>query len=239
MLDLSKEVTIFVITTDKSCNYDECIKALKAQNVFFNIIIIKNYHPMSNAFQQMINKCETAYYIQVDEDMILYPNAIETMYNEIIKTPNNISIVAFMLKDIHLNFPICGVKIYKHSTLKKYPYNLTCLSCEVEQIDRMKIDGYTFYTSTQIVGDHSPDWTNVSIFERYFNIMEKYKKFKYDWMKDIPNKLWEILKDNTTKQNLFALLGAYTSIIKSDTEQSEKDYTQEERPELVKLKSLI
>ena len=36
---------------------------------------------MSKALQEMINRCKTKYYVEVDEDMILQPNAIELLYN--------------------------------------------------------------------------------------------------------------------------------------------------------------
>jgi len=233
------DLTVFVITTDKSINYEDCIEALKNQSVGFKLFAISNYHPMSKAFQQMINQCQTPYYVQVDDDMILYPNAIEDMYNAIIKSRKEISMVAFMLKDVHLNFPICGVKIYKHDIFKKYPYNLSCLSCEVEQTDRMKRDGYTFITKQKIVGDHSPNWTDETIFERYYNLMEKYKEFKYNWLERVPLKLWNILKKNPTKNNLYALLGAYTSIIKEEIEHKEKDYTLGKKKELIRMETFM
>ena len=239
MTNLSDKVTVFVITTDKSVNYEECIKALKAQTVLFDIIVIKNFHPMPKAFQQMIERCETPYYAQVDDDMILYPNAIEKMYEAIIQSPKLVSMVAFMLKDIHLNFEISGVKIYKHQIFKKYPYKLSCLSCEVEQTNRMVKDGYYITTVQEVVGDHSPKWTNEAIFERYYNLMEKFKEFKYGWLENLPQKLWEILKSNPTQQNLFAVLGAYTSIIKKGIEHKERDFMEDKRPEFQKMNLFI
>lgn len=237
MKDLSKEVTVFVITTSRSCNYDECIEALKHQTVKVDIIVIKDFHPMSKAFQKMIDRCMTPYYVQVDDDMILYPNAIETMYEEIIKTDKKTSMISFWLNDVHLKFHIHGVKIYKHNVFKKYPYNFECLSCEVEQTSRMERDGYkVLLNESQALGDHSPRWTNDGIFERYFNLMEKYKKFEYGWMKNLPNRLWEIFKINPSKQNLYAILGAYTSIIKEGIENKEKDYTEGKKQEFSKAK---
>ena len=234
--NLIDELTVFVITTKKSVNYDECISALKAQNVLFDIIVIKDFHPMSKAFQKMIDKCKTPYYVQVDDDMILYPNAIERMYNCVIETDKKTSMISFQLLDVHLKMNIHGVKIYKHSIFKKYPYNLNCLSCEVEQISRMEKNGFHYLSSKEVLGNHSPNWTDDGIFERYFNLMEKCKKFEYYWMKALPSKLWEILKANPTKQNLYAVLGAYTSIISSQLENKEKDFTESKRIEFSKSK---
>jgi hypothetical protein len=52
-----------------------------------------------------------------------------------------------MLKDTHLDFNLYGIKGYKHNILKKYPYNLEIISCEVEQVKRFQNDGYDNYKS--------------------------------------------------------------------------------------------
>jgi len=238
-IDLTNELTVFVITTDRSVNYNDCIEALKSQNSIFNIVVIRNFYPMSRAFQKMIDNCKTPYYIQVDDDMIMYPNSIETMYNAIINSDKKEAMICFKLKDIHLDFIIDGVKIYKHKIFKNFPYNLSCLSCEVEQTNRMKSRGYKFITKEIVLGDHSPKWTDDNIFERYYNLMEKYKKYEYSWLANIPNKLLRILQKNPSKKNLYALLGAYTSIIKKDIDNEEKSYVDGKKDEFIKIKTFM
>jgi glycosyltransferase involved in cell wall biosynthesis len=78
--DLSDVLTVFVIRCGYNPNYDDCISALMSQTVNFELIEIKDKTPMSKAFQTMIDKCQTKYYIQVDEDMILNEDAIEKIY---------------------------------------------------------------------------------------------------------------------------------------------------------------
>ena len=64
--------------------------------------------------------------------------------------------LCFLLRDVHLDKPIYGVKIYKHEIFKAYPYNLVHNSCEVEQLERMQRDGYRHDFVAEVVGDHAP-----------------------------------------------------------------------------------
>jgi hypothetical protein len=64
----------------------------------------------------------------------------------------------------------------------------------------------------EVVGQHSPKWTEQLIYERYFDLMEKWKVFKYNWLDELPAKLMEIFKSDPSDINLFALMGAMTSI---------------------------
>jgi len=94
----------------------------------------------------------------------------------------------------------------------RYPYNLEIISCEVEQMTRLQNDGFETLMYSEVVGYHSPKWTEQLIYERYFDLMEKWKVFKYDWLSELPAKLMEIFKLDPSNINLFALMGAMTSI---------------------------
>ena len=210
--DLSKFLTVFIIRSGDNPNYEDCLNSLNNQSIKFNLIEIKDVAPMSKAFQKMIDNCETDYYIQVDEDMILFEDTIEKIYDRLIITEDNISTVAHMLNDNHLDFDIYGIKAYKHKIMKNYPYNLEIISCEVEQMTRLQNDGFETFMYSEVVGYHSPKWTEQLIYERYFDLMEKWKVFKYDWLSELPAKLMEIFKLDPSNINLFALMGAMTSI---------------------------
>lgn len=228
-IDLREELTVFVINAGDNPNYDDCISALKSQDCMFQIKYINNVAPMSKAFQKMITDCKTQYYIQVDGDMILNPNAVQTIYNTLVSSNKNTSIVAYMLKDVHLNFNIYGVKGYKHDILEEYPYNLKIISCEVEQMKRMEKDGYKTDMIETVVGLHSPKWTPELIYERYFDLMEKWKVYKYHWMGKLPYKLLQIYKQDPSDINFYALAGSMYSLSSSEPIRNrEKDYTIQE-----------
>lgn len=241
MVDLKDRLTVFVISAGFNPNYVDCIKALEKQTVKFNIDIIKDYNPMHVAFQEMINRCKTDYYVEIDEDMILMPMAIEMMYNTISTVDEKCAMVGYKLHDFHINFNIYGVKIYKHNIFKNYPYNNnTSVSCEMEQLQRIKDDGYTYQLFGDILGEHSPKWTEELIFERYFNLMEKYKEFGYSWLEEVPRKLWKLFQENPSKLNLSAMLGAYTSISsEKKLLKGEKSFIAPQVEGLVKMDSYL
>lgn len=224
--DLSNELTVFIISCGFNPNYDECKKSLSDQSVNFKMKEVKDVSPMSAAFQKMIDECDTDYYIQVDEDMILYKDSIETIYNSIKNSDLNISTVAHMLKDVHLDFNLYGIKGYKHGILKNYPYNLEIISCEMDQIKRLQNDGYQTLMVEKVIGYHSPEWTPELIYERYFDLMEKWKNFKYHWLGELPSKLFRIFQREPSDINFYALMGAMNSLsVKEPIRKREKDFT--------------
>ena len=168
MKDLRQLVTVFVIVAGKDPNESICLDVLKKQTCKFKLDIIRDYMPMSKAFQEMQKRCTTPYYIQCDIDMCLNLNAVEHMYDHIAGNTSKptIAMHCYLLKDVHLNKEIYGVKIYKNEIFQKYPYNMNHPSCEVEQLDRMKIDGFIHEIKPEVMGLHSILWTIETIFER-------------------------------------------------------------------------
>ena len=63
--------------------YQECLEGLAAQDSKFTLKIVDHVAPMSAALQRMQDECTTPYYVQVDEDMLLYPQAIRTLHERI------------------------------------------------------------------------------------------------------------------------------------------------------------
>ncbi len=230
----NRELTVFVITLDNEPNYPKCIEALSNQTCTFTLDIIKNFHPMSAAFQEMLVRCKTPYYIQVDSDMILNADAIEKLYQSIVETKPQEAMICHRLHDEHLNKTIDGIKIYKFDIFKKYPYN-NVVSCEVDQLNSMAQDGFTYIRKPDVVGVHHPVWTEETIFERYFNYIEKLKKFQSTNYITLLNRLLDIFIKTPTKINLYGLLGAIASCISEEPKDTEKDFTE---PILYKFKML-
>jgi hypothetical protein len=231
MTNLRDKLTVFVITCGDNPNYVDCLTAIQNQTCFFTYEVIKDFTPMSRALQEMINRCETPYYIEVDEDMILAPTTIEKMYNHfsILKgTPylSRLAMLQYRLKDVHYNLDIFGIKIYDHSILKQFPYNLEHPSCEVEQTDRIHKAGYTWKSMSEVVGLHSPKWTNEGIFNRYYTLVKKQKFFGNDWgYGDIVKNLKIKLEKENTLLNQYAYLGAKSGEKDNTPFISEQDYT--------------
>jgi len=102
----------------------------------------------------------------------------------------------------------------------------------------MKNDGYDIRFQSEILGEHSPHWTNESIFERYYNLMEKFKIYRYIWTEKLPKKLIDKIKENPTDLNIYAFAGALASIFSEATMNEEKDF-RKKRKEYGKLLSFL
>jgi hypothetical protein len=106
----------------------------------------------------------------------------------------------------------------------------------------MKKDNYEFKDTIArrdlVLGQHSPKWTEESIFERYYNLMEKNKIYKYEWTKRLPKYLFNKCQKEPTSLNLFALAGALASIYNPQVIDKEKD-NRIIRPELSILKDFL
>jgi len=235
-----EDLTVFVISAGTNPNYDNCIKSLKNQSVKFKIKEINNVSPMSKAYQTMIDTCTTKYYIQIDEDMILNYNAVEIMYNCIKNSDDNIAFVTYKLLDIHLNFDIFGVKIYNHDITHKYKrWNKGKQITEIDFIEKLKNSDYNITSKELVIGMHSPLWNEKLIFNRYFDLMERYKIYGYYWAKEIPKKLYDIFKSNPTDLNLYAFMGALASVANKDIVQlPEKDF-QTENEIYTKIRNML
>jgi hypothetical protein len=213
MLDLTDQVTVFLITVG-SLDYPDCLRQLHEQDSLFSINVIRNVSPMDRAFQQMAERCQTPYFVQVDEDMMLYPHAVRQLYEELSVQPAEVAFHCLSLLDADLGVPIDGCKIYRHAVIQKYPWRES-VSCEVDQFKRMWADGYRFsrrwrpMVGDHVIGEHGRHLTPRSLFHRYRRLALKYRldPEMMAWWAEWPQRLAERFAAAGTQRSLFALLG--------------------------------
>lgn len=226
-IGVQRELTVFFIAcNDNNPNYADCLHALRSQKPagLMRVEHIYNKAPMNVAFQEMLDRCTTKFFIQCDQDMILHPSACAVMLDDIRAQSQDVAMVAYMLHDPHLDMNIQGVKIYRHSIVKNYPF-VSGLSCERSQVDRFRADGFTLVERSAVLGQHSPRWNPELVFERYFDLMEKWKKFGYTWLEDLPRKLMNKMLADPSEVNRFAFLGAWASASRREVLRTrEKDF---------------
>jgi len=217
------EVTAFLISVSGCPNRDATLEALQRQTPTVPIIEIRNVAPMDRAFQQMLDLCKTPYFVQVDSDMNLNQDAIAKMLATMKTRPDKVAFGAWMLYDRHLDMPIQGVKCYRTAIMQKYPYT-EGISCERSQSDRMRADGYTIYESNELLGFHSLNWTPELIFERYYDLMLKWRKFGYYFLEDLPAKFLAKHLNSRSEIDKYAYLGVLAGIMAATIRPREKDF---------------
>jgi MoaA/NifB/PqqE/SkfB family radical SAM enzyme len=220
---ITNELTIFCLTTGKNPNLNACLESLKNQTLIVPVEMIRNIYPISKAFQTMFDQCKTKYLIQVDEDFILYPHAIETLYNSIKNAPLDVFMSCYEVHDTHLDFDMYGIKIFNNDICKNYRLPHGTYSGSLVQIAKIEQAGYKYISKNQVLGLHSPKWTNELIFRRYFDLMDKYKTRGYTWMGELPQKLYQIFLNNPTDLNLYALMGSWLNMLLNNKSPIEKD----------------
>lgn len=222
--DLSAVVTVYV-TTVGARSFGACIEHLHEQDCTFNVEVIDHVAPMTAAFQRMLDGCRTPYYVQVDEDMILFPHAVRTLYERIEAAGPEFVMYAADLFDPHLNRCIIGVKIFRHEVVRRYPFKPVD-GFEVQQVIQMEADGHkvmrTTPGETPVEGDtlglHGTEWTAESIYERYANLIRRRRTQELGrlvWFAPYPQRFLERFMEDPSEHNFFALMGIVAGVLGS------------------------
>jgi len=219
--NLENELTVFLIATEKEKNYNEALEALNNQTVSFQFKQILDVEPINEAFNEMLKQCNTPYFCQIDEDMILNSDAIETMYNQIKNVSPNVAMIRFKLLDKYLSKIIGSVIIYNNDISQNFYWENTPFS-DLNRHEKIRNAGYDILTKDDVLGIHHPYWSKCAIFRKFAIRSEKVKAL--DIKDDIFLKsLISKLKTCLSELDLFALLGYCIGAFKKS--QHEKDYS--------------
>jgi hypothetical protein len=220
--DLSPLVTVYV-TTVGAPSFARCMEHLQAQDCTFNLQVIDHVAPMQAAFQLMLDRCRTPYYVQVDEDMILLPHAVRTLYECIEAAGSTVAVYAGDLFDEHLQRCIIGVKIFRHAVVQRYPL-VDVDGFEIHQVARLEADGFKIIRTTagetpiegETLGFHGTAWTAESIYERYANLMRRRRTHEPPqllWLDVFPQRFLDRFLRDPSEQNFFALMGIVAGVL--------------------------
>jgi GT2 family glycosyltransferase/glycosyltransferase involved in cell wall biosynthesis/SAM-dependent methyltransferase len=203
--------TVFVLTVDDPV-LPACKAALDAQQgTMFRLEIIRNVCPFSAAAQRMIRDCRTDYFIQVDEDMILQPDAVAAMEAVMAAAPDDVGMICFHLFDDDRDLPIQGVKIYRTALMKSLIFQDVKAS-EMDLLEQMGRRGIQWILHPDVKGRHGTSYTVDSIYRRYKTMYEKDIRQWNVLTSDIRRKA-DAYRQTGDPLQLFALLGAVHGII--------------------------
>lgn len=123
--DENIKITIFLITIE-GYQLRYALKAINLLKTNLPVIVnvIMNISPTSKAYDTMRLRCKTEFFVQLDEDMELYENAIEIFYQTILVN-NKKYCHTYYLIDEYLGIGekkyINGIKLYNYSIMKDFP----------------------------------------------------------------------------------------------------------------------
>jgi len=229
--DLRDQVTAFV-TSVGAPSYEACRLHLARQDCGVRVETIEHVAPMSAAFQRMHDACTTPYYVQVDEDMLLYPDALAVLHEKIAAAPPTVAVVVGWLHDVHLARPIQGVKIYRHAAVRPYPYR-DVRGCEIDQLRRMAADGLIHTVlarddgTPHVLGLHGTHWTPRGIYERFYTLERARRRYPRNlrWLEAWPAILTERVLERRAPLDFYALMGLVAGALAPvDGTGHEKDF---------------
>lgn len=222
-VDLSDAVTVFV-TTVGAPTFDACLAHLAAQDCRFTLRVIDHVAPMNAAFQRMLDECRTPFYVQVDEDMLLFPHAVRTLHERLAASPPRTAMYVADLYDAHLRRCLHGVKIFRHEIVRRYPLE-GCDSFETEQVRCLEADGFEVARVVpgiepvpgQTLGLHGTQWTLPLIYERYAKIERRRlaEAPKIRWFAAYAPEFLARFQRDPSEENFFALMGIVAGVLAS------------------------
>ncbi|MCP4327896.1 MAG: glycosyltransferase family 4 protein [Alphaproteobacteria bacterium] len=231
-VDLSNEVTVFV-TTVGAPTYRECIERVAVQDSVFRLVIIENVAPLTDALQHMLDSCETPYFVQLDEDMLLYPDSIQELYKKISATDEKVAIYVGNLFDVHLGRTIQGIKICRRDIVRNYPWTreTTVFSRNrAIQDDGYRIESGRYDAATPdaegTFGLHGTEWTPQLAYERYFTLRKWRNVWQHlDWIDDHETQFLTRCLEDQNEDNFFSLMGLIAgALVGAKSSVRQKDF---------------
>lgn len=175
------DVTIFIITIeDEQLQYTlgSILNLNPEYPVYVNII--KNICPTNKAYNEMRLRCKTQYFCQLDDDMILIPNAIELFYNTkdnsekcFLNVYRNYDNYTGIEREGFTRLVQYGIKFYNQTIMEKFPTNSKdTVTSSVDRLwhEPIKEAGYFINSQTYAIGFHEKYRSN-------FNLILKFSKF--------------------------------------------------------------
>jgi hypothetical protein len=212
--DLSRELTVFVTTVGDKLNFDECLACLERQTVRFSLERIENVAPMSAAFNQMLLRCRTHWFVQVDEDMLLFPGAIKQLYDLMKEASGDVACIGASLWDCQVERPIYGIKIYRHDIVKAFAFPDT-RTCDVDMHRQFEAAGYRLvelplrWSREACLGEHGKHYTPRTAFLHWKRMFEKRRESGgKDWILPWPRRFLESYRQSGSQVDLYSFLGA-------------------------------
>jgi hypothetical protein len=199
--------------TFKKC-YNLIIKNFSNHKNVKKIEVIKDKRPKSAWLNEMANiSKDYDWCLQVDEDMYLYPNAVDELLNFAKLEKNKgvkIANASSMLNDLFLNYKVGSLKLWNTEVFKYVNFKDVLGSDRQFADDALKF-GFKNIAIDKTLGDHDSAPSPEIAYVKYYEYIEKI--FKFNGNQSASNFL-SILEKNKNKNNIYkyAFDGAYNKL---------------------------
>lgn len=158
---------------------ERCLESVHNQTTpFSNIVHVDNVIPEAMATNSGVDQVKDKWFMKVDGDFFLYPNAVETVLDNMVEDENIVS-YGFPLFDEFIKQPIYGAGVTQTEIMKKYRLP-NMLSNDLWHGRKLRKMGFGRKKCSVIVGTHFENPSKFQVFKRFFIAGIKYDK-KYYW----------------------------------------------------------
>ena len=183
---MDKDV-IICIGTIGSVTFNKCLSSIehiaKKNSRVSRVAVIKNKRPQSAWLNEMrIESSGAKWCLQVDEDMYLYPNALDELLKFAEKeSANGIRVLnaSSLLYDLFLESNIGSLKLWSVDSFKNLEFR-DVLGGDRDFAKRASSLGFKNIQTNIVLGDHDSAPTPAIAFKKYFEYTQKIKKFSGD-----------------------------------------------------------
>lgn len=191
--------------------YDLILENYKNHKSIKKIEIIKDIRPRSAWLNQMAKtSLNYDWCLQVDEDMYLYKDALDELFNFAIEEKNKgikIANASCMLKDLFLDYNVGSLKLWNTEVFKHVEFKEVLGSDRQFAKDAEKF-GFINIAINKVLADHDSAPTPEIAYAKYYEYIEKIYKFN-----DINSALYflNMLKNKKEKNIIYkyAFNGAF------------------------------
>ena len=161
------EISAVIFTVEPSHLFNLCLNSVQSQTLLpKNIEIVRNVSPVSRAAQEGLDRIQTAYYVHVDDDMVLKPSCFQRLY-QAISANDNCAQVIMMLKD-PIRGKICGIRIYRTAVVQALGFHpLEKKGWDRRMGDKLAHEGWKTFTLPVIVGQHHPIYLPYEVYWKF------------------------------------------------------------------------
>ncbi len=222
----SRRISAAILTVDPSGYLEQCLESIRKQTLApSRIEIIRNVTPFSKASQEALDRVETEYYVQVDEDMVLKPTCFERLYFLMMDDTACAQSVAELEDPVFGR--VTGVKMYRTAPVRSigfHPFHDE-KGCERFMTRELSNRGFTTHRTRSIQGLHHPSYTPQDIFWKFHFIGEQLRYYQQsprvlsEYL-EILVRRWQRHHDTLT---IFGLAGLFSGL-QTDAPSLELDY---------------
>lgn len=178
-----KDIT-FVLMTCGELTEDKCLQSIQSFKNEIELIVIRNVFPQIKALNQMIESVQTEYFVALDADMILYPNAWDRISNAWRKhwRDDKWHSLLFPLWDTLTERKILALKVMRTSIMKQNLFHESATP-DVEHYQRLTQQGYTCitdYLKQSPIGDHVVTGDHFC-YHKYRDVYQTYRSHNFEW----------------------------------------------------------